>query len=274
MATIKKTKKIETPIDQHETFVSLQKNFADSESNTKEKLETLYELQQVDNSIESILQLRGELPEEVKGLESQVDGCKSRIAHLEEQIEGYRETIETCKQEIVDLDADIDKYQKQLENISNSREYDSINKELENQGLLRQIAEKNIGEARQAIEDRKADIEKVNGQLSILEEDLAVKREELAGIVESTAADEAKLVCARDEMAAKLDERTLSAYNRIRESVHNHLAVVTVYNESCGGCFSAITPQRIIDIASGRKLIICEHCGRIIVATPDKSENE
>ena len=273
MATIKKIKKIETPIDQHETFVSLQKNFADSESNTKEKLETLYELQQVDNSIESILQLRGELPEEVNALENQVDGCKSRIAHLEEQIEGFRQAIESHKQEIVDLDADIEKYQKQLENISNSREYDSINKELENQGLLRQIAEKNIGEARMAIEDRKSDIEKVNAQLTILEEDLAVKKEELAGIVESTAEEETKLVSAREAMAAKLDERTLSAYNRIRESVHNHLAVVTVYNDACGGCFSSITPQRLIDIASGRKLIICEHCGRIIVATPEKSEN-
>ena len=58
----------------------------------------------------------------------------------------------------------------------------------------------------------------------------------------------------------------MSAYDRIRESVHNHLAVVTVYNNnSCGGCFNTIIPQRIVDINSNKKLIICEHCGRIIV---------
>ncbi|MBO6249086.1 MAG: hypothetical protein J6N54_09765, partial [Bacteroidales bacterium] len=33
-------------------------------------------------------------------------------------------------------------------------------------------------------------------------------------------------------------------------------------------CFSTITPQRLVDIASNKKLIICEHCGRIIV-NPD-----
>ena len=71
----------------------------------------------------------------------------------------------------------------------------------------------------------------------------------------------------RDACAAKIDERTMSAYERIRASVHNRLAVVTVYNgDSCGGCFNTVTPQRLIDIASGKKLVICEHCGRIIVA--------
>ena len=57
----------------------------------------------------------------------------------------------------------------------------------------------------------------------------------------------------------------MSAYERIRQSVHNHLAVVSVYNgNACGGCFNTITPQ----IASNSKLIICEHCGRIII-NPD-----
>ena len=61
----------------------------------------------------------------------------------------------------------------------------------------------------------------------------------------------------------------MSAYDRIRASVHNHLAVVSVYNgDACGGCFNTITPQCLVDIASNKKLIICEHCGRIIV-NPD-----
>ena len=57
----KKTKKIETPIDQRETFVSIQKNFADSDLSVSEKLQTLYALQQADTAIDKIIQLRGEL---------------------------------------------------------------------------------------------------------------------------------------------------------------------------------------------------------------------
>ena len=270
MATTKKTKKIVTPIDERETFVSLQKNFADTESNTEEKLKTLYDLQNADNAIEKLIQLRGELPSEVAELEKEVAACNGKIAELEQIIAQYNDNIASMNEDIVSLDGEMSKYQSQLENISNSREFDSINKELENLGILRKIDEKKIGESRDAIADAKAAIQRVNDKLDVLGIDLEAKQEELAKIVESTAKEEKVLVKKREELAAKLDERTLSAYDRIRASVHNHLAVVTVFNgDSCGGCFNSVTPQRLIDIASGKKLVICEHCGRIIVATPD-----
>ena len=92
---------------------------------------------------------------------------------------------------------------------------------------------------------------------------------ELDSIIESTAKEEEVLQEKRKACAAKIDDRTMSAYERIRASVSNHLAVVSVYDgDSCGGCFNTITPQRLIDIASNKKLVICEHCGRIIV-NPD-----
>ena len=272
----KKIKKVETPIDQRETFVSLQKNFADSDLSVEEKLKVLYDLQKADVAIDKIIQLRGELPDEVEALENEVADLKAKVAQETEVIDKFNKSIAANKQNIVDLDEEIAKYQAQLENISNSREFDSINKELENQGLLRAIAEKNIREAREAIEDRKADRERIADRILIREEDLKAKKEELAVIVESTAKEEKALQAKREACAAKIDERTLSAYERIRGNAHNHLAVVTLfpknedgtYGDACGGCFHTITPQRIIDIASGRKLVICEHCGRIIV-NPD-----
>ena len=113
------------------------------------------------------------------------------------------------------------------------------------------------------------DIEQVKGQIAVKNDDLKAKKEELATIVESTAAEEAQLRAKRDACAAKIDARTMSAYERIRNSSNNKLAVVSVFNgDSCGGCFNTIPPQRLIDIASNRKMIICEYCGRILV-NPD-----
>lgn len=276
MASIKTTSKVVTPVDAHETFVSLRKNFAESEQSAQEKLKTLYELQNADNAIEKLVQLRGELPEEVAALEEEVETLNAKKTRIEQLIEGFNQSIESSKEQIRELDEDIEKYRRQLENISNSREYDSINKELENQELLRAIAEKNIKESRASIEERKYDLERIGDRISVREGDLEAKREELETIVESTAKEEEALASKRSACAAKIDERTLSAYETIRNSVHNRLAVVSLYpkNEdgtygnACGGCYHTITPQRLIDIASGRKLVICEHCGRIIV-NPD-----
>ncbi len=276
MATTKKTTKVQTPVDERETFVSLQKIFAENEQSAQEKLKTLYELQAVDNDIDKLVQLRGELPEEVASLEEEVESLKAKRVRMEQLIDGYNQNIASSKKEIEEFDSEIEKYRSQLEDISNSREYDSINKELENQDLLRAIAEKNINEAREAIDDKKVDLDRISDRITIREGDLESKKQELSSIVESTAKEEAALSKRRETYTAKLDERTLSAYERIRKSTHNHLAVVTLFpknddgtcGDACGGCFHTITPQRLIDIASGKKLVICEHCGRIIV-NPD-----
>ena len=189
----KKTKKIETPIDQRETFVSIQKSFADSDLSVGEKLQTLYALQQADTAIDKILQLRGELPMEVEALEAEIAELKAKSTRLAEMIDEYGKFITENKLGITECDAQIEKYRSQLENVANSREYDSLNKEIENQGLLRQIAEKHISEAKERIFDKKNDLEVVKEKIAVRTEDLKAKKQELATIVESTSKEEERL---------------------------------------------------------------------------------
>ena len=274
MASTKKptAAKVQAPIDNHETFVSLQKSFADSDMPVEEKLKTLYELQAADSEIDKIIQLRGELPAEVAALEEEIADLKERSAAISAVIDQYNRNIADAKLAIAEHESIIEKYQHQLESISNSREYDSLNKEIENQELLRQIAEKTINDTRYEIGNKKGELDEIKDRLGIRQEDLAAKKQELETIVEETAKEEAVLRERREACAAKIDARTMSAYERIRASVNNHLAVVGIYNgDSCGGCFNTITPQRRVEIASNKKLIICEHCGRIII-NPDFSE--
>ena len=265
----KKTKKFETPIDQRETFVSIQKSFADSDLSVGEKLKTLYALQQADTAIDKILQLRGELPVEVENLENEIADLKVKAARITELVEEYTRSINDNKLNITECNDQIEKYKAQLEKVANSREFDSLNKEIENVDLLKQIAEKNINEIKERIFDKKNELEVVKEKISVRNEDLKAKKEELATIVESTSKEEEVLRADREACAAKIDARTMSAYDHIRHSSNNHLAVVSVFNgDSCGGCFNTIAPQRLIDVASNRKMIICEYCGRILV-NPD-----
>ena len=264
MAT-KKTKKVATPVDQRETFVSIQKNFADSDISVEEKLKILYELQKADVAIDKIISRRGELPEEVKALEEEIAVLKAKISKLNELNAGLNLSIAENKEKAVASEDAAEKYRAQLNQIQNSREYDSIEKEIENLDLEKQIANK--FEAKMKIAENKAAIEEIEQKIDVRNEDLRIKKEELDNIAKTTAAEESTLKTKRDALAEKIDERTMSAYERIRASVHNHLAVVSVFNENaCGGCFNTIIPQRLIDIASMKKLVICEHCGRIIVS--------
>ena len=87
MASTKKTttaaaSKVEAPIDNRETFVSLQKNFGDSDMPVEEKLKTIYALQAADSEIDKIIQLRGELPAEVFGYLLPVGYTVEHLPHL------------------------------------------------------------------------------------------------------------------------------------------------------------------------------------------------
>ena len=264
----KKIKKVETPIDQRETFVSIQKNFADSELSVEEKLRTLFELQKADSAIDKILQLRGELPVEVETLENEVADMKAKAAQINADIDNFNASITEYKHQIVECDTAIAKYKSQMETVTNSREYDSLSKEVENQELLKKIAQKNVADTKENIVAKKNDLLDLKDETNVRNEDLKAKKEELANIVESTSKEEKKLRAERAACAAKIDARTISAYDRIRQSERNHLAVVSIFNgNACGGCFNTIIPQRLIDIASNKKLVICEHCGRIIVSS-------
>ena len=198
MAT-KKLKKAATPVDQRETFVSLQQSFAENGVDVKEKIKTLYDLQKADSEIDKILQLRGELPTEVKALEDEVEGIKARIEKVNAEVQQMTDSINHEKENIVDCDNQIAKYQKQLDDIANSREYDSINKEIENETLLRQIAEKNIKDARMKIAESHDKTNALKDQLTVSEDSLAAKHKELDNIVESTAKEEARLRAIREK---------------------------------------------------------------------------
>ncbi len=271
---VKKTKKIIPPISDRETFVSVQANMADSDISMEEKLRTLYALQKTDSKIDRIILLRGELPLEVEQLESEIEGLKTRISRFNAEVDAAKQEISEHKHLIVEAQALMEKYKGQLDNFTNNREYESLNKQIEYQDLERQAQEKKISMLTAQITGVKNEIEETKKLLAGRQEDLKCKKAELESIVEETTKEEAVLREKREALAAKIDKRTLSAYDKVRSNARNHLAVVTIQRDACGGCFNKIPPQRQLDINSNKKLIVCEYCGRIIVSPSFDEEIE
>jgi hypothetical protein len=242
------------------------------ENTVEEKLKALYALQLIDSTIDKIRTIRGELPLEVQDLEDEIVGLETRIGKLTEELENMEKEIVDRKNTIKDCTALIKKYETQQMNVRNNREFDSLSKEMEFQTLEIQLAEKKIKEAQANIEAKKEIIEESNNRLADRKADLEHKQKELEEITQETQKDETDLM-KRSEKAEKIiEERLLTAYKRIRENAVNGLAVVTVERDSCGGCFNKIPPQRQMDIKNHKKIIVCEHCGRILV-DPEMAAN-
>jgi len=232
----------------------------------EEKIAALYELQKINTEIDEINHLKGELPLEVQDLEDEVAGLETRIANLTEEYDELLRTVKSRKEDIENSKAMIAKYTEQQNNVRNNREFDSLSKEIEFQTLEIELSEKRIKEAtaeskfkKKLIDDSK---EVLDGRLI----DLNNKKAELDKIDAETAAEMGELEKQSAAASAKIDERLLAAYGRIRGNVRNGLAVVTIKRDACGGCFNRIPPQRQFDIRMNKKIIVCEYCGRILVS--------
>lgn len=242
------------------------------ESTIAQKLEAIHNLQKIDSRLDAIFKIRGALPEEVQDLEDEIAGYETRLSKFKADLQLLEEEIKNQKEAIKESERLIKKYQEQQINVRNNREYDAITKELELQDLEIQVSKKKIGEAQFTIENKNKDVDELKGVLKDRKKDLEQKNSELDTIVAESESEENKLKADREKATKKIDERIIKSYKKIRENAKNGLAVVLVKRGACGGCFNIVPPQRQADIREKKKIIVCEHCGRILAGVEEEIE--
>jgi len=231
----------------------------------EETLRSLFNLQFIDSRIDSMREVRGELPMEVNDLEDEMAGLNKRLDKIEEEIGELNSLILDKKNIIEESKITIKKYLEQQKNVRNNREFDSLSKEIEYQELEAQLAEKRIKENAVRIDDKKEVLDEVKELLKAKEEALEAKNNELKEIVSETEREEKLLLDESEKASKSIEERFLKAYKRIRGASKNGLAVVPVERGASGGSFIKIPPQVQLDIAARKKIIVDEHSGRILV---------
>ena len=231
----------------------------------EDKLKNLLQLQKIDSKLDEIQVLKGELPMEVSDLEDGITGLNARQTRIEEEINGISEFIEGKKSMVKDSEALIAKYEKQSENVKNNREFEAINKEIEDQQLEIKLCEKHIRDANEELTEKIKALDLAKKAVASKEGVLNHKKSELEKIIADTEKEETELNKNSADARGHIDERLMYSYDRIRNSYRNGLAVVAVDRDACGGCFNSIPPQRQSEIRLHKKIIVCENCGRILV---------
>ena len=231
----------------------------------EEKLKTLYQLQTALSSIDEKRALRGELPLEVQDLEDEIEGLTTRVEKIKNEIDEFQRAITMKNGEITEAKASVERYQSQLNEVKNNREYDTLSKEIEFQTLEIELCNKKIREANARIAEKREELAVNEELIKEREGDLEVKKSELEEIMTETRAEEDKLKEKVKDLEAKIENRLLTSFKRIRKNARNGLGIVYVQRDACGGCFNKIPPQRQLDIKMHKKIIVCEYCGRIMI---------
>lgn len=233
----------------------------------EDQLRALYRLQLIDSKIDSIKNLQGELPIEIKELEEEIEKFKEKINLKKENELSIEEEIKS-KEFLIEESAGLHKkYIEQQKNVRNSREYDSLSKEIEYQDLEIQLAKKNIVALNEKFKNLKEEIKEDKKDLKDLKENLDAKKSELKEISSENIKEEEKLLQISSQLKNQLEAHILKIYEGIRSKVKNKLAVVPIKGNTAEGVYFIIPPQTKVEVASRTKIIYDEYTGRILVDT-------
>lgn len=227
------------------------------------QLRALIRLQHIDNRVDQVRKLRGDLPDEIRDLEDEKAGLETRINNIKQEQQDIEAARRTSDRDIKEAEALIKKYEEQQLQVRNNREYDALTKEIEAQKQRIADAEEQIASTEGSAGEQDAAIAEAQARLAELDQMLDTKRSELDEVVKETRQEERDLEEKRDEAEESVDKRYLRAYKRLRNRLRDGRAVVALERGAAAGF--AVPPQRQVEIRQRNRIVACEHTGRIIV---------
>ncbi|MCL5030149.1 MAG: C4-type zinc ribbon domain-containing protein [Bacteroidetes bacterium] len=231
-----------------------------------DRLKILYELQNLDDQLDVLEELRGDLPNAVGDLKEKITAIKTDIANKEKEKKESLEKRKDNEEEIDKLKENQKKFKAQLYQVRNNKEYDALTKEIdhtEEQFTKLESENDSLADLSKKLSD---EIEEITPQMDELKEELKVKEADLKEIIKANEKEEVKLRAKRKEIEALTKKADYSAYMRIRKAKKGK-AVATIRRSACSGCHNIVPPQRQLEIRRNNKLFFCEYCGRILVST-------
>lgn len=230
----------------------------------KEVVANLIRLQDIDHRLNQLKLQKGDLPQLIETIEEDIKEKKSEMESIAERREKLQTDRKLYEKEIEASRAQFKKYEDQLYQVKTNKEYDAISAELDTKKM-------EIGGLEDKILKTMEEDQELEKNWQVLSEEVAEQesqhkehQKELEEIALLTAKEEGKLLAQRNEIAEKIEPRLLRQYERIRQA-KDGIAVARIKKSSCGGCFSAIPPQKIVEVKESNRLFTCENCGRILV---------
>jgi predicted nucleic acid-binding Zn-ribbon protein len=246
------------------------------ETLVENRLRLLYSLQQVDHDLREIQEMKGDLPRIVEELQARADEMKEKLNALNATIKESKVARERADTEILGLVEKVEKYKSQQLNVKSNKQYDALTREIENAEQRSLLLQKGMDEAEGRLHLAKTDSDALKIQMEELNEELKERQKELKGVNKEHEKEELKLTHEREKIVVRLDKEDLDRYDRILNA-KGGMAVVPVKRNACGGCFSRVPPQKILELRKNSRIHVCEQCGRILVSeslteTPQSAE--
>ena len=230
---------------------------------SKEDLEKLIKLQEIDSKIIKLELKLKELPKEIQRFEEISQTRRNKIHAIDEKIEALSQRRKELEQIINESYKKIEEAKKKKAKAKSLEDYKEAIK-------LKSEAEKKIIRATKEIEQILKELnslfrerERMEESVKEFEKKIAKKREEIRKTQALLEKKLKELGGLREELVKQISPEVVEFYEEKKYEFGGNV-FVPVYNKTCSGCSMQVPSAQYTKLLRGEGLVYCPNCGRIL----------
>lgn len=231
-----------------------------------EALSILVELQTLDDALQDTRELRARLEKLRTENEESLEMFAGMLLVRAERIEEARKFCTAKENELKTTEDDMRRSRARLPSITNQRELNALNKELEIGRRNHTKRTEELSKLRAELDEVETDHLKKSAERDALSEQMTALETQMVSDLEEKDGKAEAGQAQRTAISSKLDKPLLSRYNRISKG-RNGYAVALCNDGSCAGCNVAPPPQTFIRLQKQLTVEKCNNCQRLLVYT-------
>lgn len=229
----------------------------------KTQISNLVKLQTLDSEIYALKYEKEGKPREIQALDADFQAQKQRLADLEKGSLDLQKQRKEKELELAAKEGDAKKLQTQLYSLKTNKEYQVMLQQIQDTKADSSVIEDSILELLDKLDKIKSEVEQEKEKLKEKERAFNEEKKKIEDRVKEIDGRLAQLEAQRKQAITDIEPNILSQYERILYN-RDGLAIVSVKNDSCGGCNMFVPPQVINLIKMYERVITCEICNRIL----------
>jgi predicted nucleic acid-binding Zn-ribbon protein len=229
----------------------------------KVQIGALVKLQELDSEIYALENEKAAKPQEIKAIDAAFELKKAGLAELEKKSLEVQKNRKEKELELASNAEAVKKLSGQLFSLKTNKEFQTMQQQIADTKADGSVIEEKILLSFEESDKIKVQIDAENLKLKNEEKVFQEQKKAVELRVKEIADRLSQLDAQRKQVSPGIDPKMLQEYERILHS-RGGLAIVTVKDNSCGGCHMLVPPQVINLIKMYEKVITCEVCNRIL----------
>ena len=197
-----------------------------------------------------------------------VNRLKKSYIEKNEQNEQIKLRIKSLKEKMIEAEQSREKLEGQMDIIKTQREYEALDKEIRDASEKELQYRKDLQKEEKVLEEMAHTLEREESMIKEQEEELNREQEKIKDESESKRVLLKELEADEKKIIPGLDAEMLFKFERIIRS-KSGLGIVPLKRGVCSGCHMILPMQFVNDVRTGKSIMFCPYCSRILFFQED-----